>query len=83
MQSLKDYVNLSYESEAKIAAKVGVSEDTSNGWLRGKSRPTFRSLIKVRKFLEGQPKTGAEIAPVGDVPLVGNNPNGRRGKRAG
>jgi hypothetical protein len=26
MQSLKDYLNLSYESEAMIAAKVGVSE---------------------------------------------------------
>ena len=31
IQSLKDYVNLSYDSEATIAAKIGVSANTLNG----------------------------------------------------
>ena len=81
VRDLKDYLNLSYESEATVAAELGVSEDAVSGWLRG-SKPTSKSLLKVREFLERQPKTGGGIAPVGYVPLVGNNPNGRRGKRA-
>ena len=81
IQGLKDYVNLSYESEAMIAADVGVSWDALSGWLRGKSKPTFKSLLKVREFLKRQRKSRGGTAPAGYVPLAGNNPNGRRGKR--
>jgi hypothetical protein len=82
IRRLKEHVNLSYDSEETIAADIGVSWDALNGWLRGKSKPTFKSLLKVREFLERQPKRGGGIAPFGYVPLVGNNPNGRRGKRS-
>ena len=83
IERLRGYVNLSYESEATIAAEMGVSWDALSGWLRGNSKPTFKSLLKVRQFLERRPKIVGGIAPVGYGPLVGNNPNGRRGKRAG
>jgi hypothetical protein len=83
IRRLKDYVNLSYDSEARIAAEMGVSWDALSGWLRGKTKPTFESLLKVRAFLERQPKMPRGVAPVGYVPLPSTNPNGRRGKRAG
>jgi len=64
---LKEHVNLSYESETTIAA------------LAGRVKPTFRSLLKVREFLGRQVETRGGIAPIGYVPIRGNNPNGRRG----
>ena len=79
---LKDCVNLSYDSEETIAEDVGVSWDALNGWLRGKSKPTFKSLLKIREFLQRQPRPRGGIAPVGYTPIPGTNPNGRRGKRA-
>ena len=81
MRRLKEYVNLSYDSEAAIAAQIGADEGALNGWLAGKVKPTFQSLLKVRDFLERQVKRRGGIAPVGYVPVKGNNPNGRRGKR--
>jgi DNA-binding transcriptional regulator YiaG len=48
IERLRDYVNLSYDSEATIAAEMGVSWDALSGWPRGKSKPTFRSLLEVR-----------------------------------
>ena len=42
IERLRDYVNLSYDSEATIAAEIGVSWDALSGWLRGKSKPTFK-----------------------------------------
>ena len=83
IQRLKDYMNLSYDSEATIAAGVGVSWDALNGWLRGKTKPTFESFLKVRAFLERQPKVPKGLAPVGYVPLRANNANGRRVRGAG
>jgi transcriptional regulator with XRE-family HTH domain len=56
MRDLRDYFNLSYESEATIAAKIGVGRDALSEWLRGKSKPTFKSLLKIREFLKFQPK---------------------------
>jgi hypothetical protein len=81
IQGLKEHVNVSYESEASIAAEVGVSWDALSGWLRGKSKPTFESLLKVRDFLSRQNQGEGGIAPIGYRPLVGSNPDGRRGKR--
>jgi hypothetical protein len=80
MRRLKEYVNLSYDSEATIAKQIGAHEGAQNGWLVGKVKPTFQSLLKVRDFLERQVKTRGGIAPIGYVPIRGNNPNGRRGK---
>jgi hypothetical protein len=57
-----------------------VSSDALSGWLRGKSKPTLESLLKVRDFLSRQ-NQGGGIVPVGYRPLPGNNPDGRRGKR--
>jgi hypothetical protein len=74
-------VNLSYDSEARIAAQIGADEGALNGWLAGKVKPTFQSLLKVRDFLERQVETRGGTSPIGYVPLRGNNPNGRRGKR--
>jgi hypothetical protein len=83
IRRLKEYVNLSYDSEAAIAKQIGVDEGSLNGWLAGKVKPTLQSLVKVREFLERQVETRGGIAPIGYVPIRGNNPNGRRGKRAG
>jgi transcriptional regulator with XRE-family HTH domain len=69
IQSLKDYVNLSFDSEATIAAKIGVSPDTLNGSLRGKIKPRVESLLRVQAFLNRQPKTRGGITRVGYVPL--------------
>ena len=77
---LKEYVNLSYDSEATIAKQIGADEGALNGWLAGKVKPTFQSLLKVRDFLERQVKIADGLTPIGYVPIRGNNPNGRRGK---
>ena len=63
--------------------RSGASEGARNGWLDGKVKTTFQSLLKIRDFLERQVETGGGTAPVGYVPVRGNNPNGRRGKRIG
>jgi hypothetical protein len=76
----KEYVKVSYDNEARIAARIGADEGALNGWLAGKVKPTFQSLLKVRDFLESQAETGGGIAPIGYVPIRGNNPDGRRGK---
>jgi hypothetical protein len=81
MRRLKEYVNLSYDSETTIAKEIGVDGGALNGWLAGKVKPTFQSLLKVREFLERQAETRGGIAPIGYTPLRGNNPNRRRGKR--
>jgi hypothetical protein len=44
MRRLKEYVNLSYDSEATIAAQIGAGEGALNGWLAGKVKPTLRSI---------------------------------------
>jgi hypothetical protein len=75
--------NVSYESETTIAKQIGVDGGALNGWLAGEVKPTPQSLLKVRDFLEHQVETRGGIAPVGYVPIRGNNPNGRRGKRVG
>ena len=80
MRRLKEYVNLSYDSEATIAKQMGANEEALTGWLAGKVKPTFQSLLKVRDFLERHVETRGGIAPTGYVPMKGNNPNGRRGK---
>ena len=83
MRRLRECVNLSYDSEATIAAQIGADERALNGWLAGKVNPMFQSLLKIRDFLERQVESRGGIAPTGYVPLRGNNPNGRRGKGAG
>ena len=83
VRRLKEYVNLSYDSEATIAAKMGADEGALNGWLAGKVKPTFQSLLKVQYFLECHVETRGGIAPIGYAPIRGNNPNGRRGKGRG
>ena len=83
IRRLKEHVNLSYDGETTIAKQIGVNEGALNGWLAGKVKPTFQSLLKLRDFLGRQVETRGGIAPVGYVPIKGNNPNGRRGKRAG
>jgi RecA-family ATPase len=65
IRQLKDYVNLSYESEATIAKKIGVGEKALNGWLCGKSTPTFKWLLKLQELSQRQPKSREGIAPVG------------------
>jgi hypothetical protein len=81
--SLKDYVNLSYDSGAAIAREIGVHEKALSGWLSGRIKPRSSSLLKVLEFLRKQPQTPGGIAPVGYVPRPGSNPNGIKGKRRG
>jgi hypothetical protein len=62
-------------------SNLGSSEIQSislNCWLAGKVKPTFQSLLKVRDFLERQVQIRGGIAPIGYVPIRGNNPNGRK-----
>jgi hypothetical protein len=66
-----------------IAAQIGAGEGALNGWLAGKVKPTFQSLLKVRDFLSVKVETPGGIAPIGYAPIRGNNPNGRRGKGGG
>ena len=81
IQDLKDYVNLSYHSERTIAAQIGVGQKSLNGWLVGKIKPNLESLLKIHTFLDCQAAATTDgIAPVGYVPMKGNNPYGRRGK---
>jgi hypothetical protein len=37
IRALKEYVNLSYNSETTIAAEIGVSQEAMHGWISGKS----------------------------------------------
>ena len=83
IRRLKEHVNLSYDSEARIAAQIGADEGVLNGWLAGKVKPAFQSLLKLRDFLERLVETRGGTAPIGYVPIRGSNPNGRRGKRRG
>jgi hypothetical protein len=83
IRRLKDHVNVSYESKMTIAKQIGLNGGALNGWLAGKVKPTFQSLLKIREFLERPVETRGGIAPIGYVPMKGNNPNGRRGKGAG
>ena len=62
--------------EATIAAHIGADEGALNGWLADKVKPTFQSVLKVRDFLDSQVETRGGIAPIGHVPIRGNNPNG-------
>jgi hypothetical protein len=80
MRRLKEYVNLSYDSEPTIAKQIGADEGALNGWLAEKVKPTFQSVLKVRDFLERQVEIADGLAPIGYVPMRGNNPDGRRGK---
>jgi hypothetical protein len=41
IRRLKEYVNLSYDSEATIAAQIGADEGALNGWLAGKVKPPY------------------------------------------
>jgi hypothetical protein len=45
--NLESHVNLSYESEATIAAEIGVGEDQLNGRLSGKIKPRGSVPFKV------------------------------------
>ena len=67
VRRLKEYVNLSYDSEATIAKQTGADEGALNGWLTDQVKPTFQSLLKLRDFLESQAETGGGIAPIGYV----------------
>ena len=76
MRRLTEYVNLSYDSEATIAAQIGAGEGAVSGWLTGKVEPTFQWFLKVRDFLERQVKKRSGIVPISYVPPRGTTPTG-------
>jgi hypothetical protein len=47
--------------------------------VRGKSKPTFKSLLKLREFLGRQPKMVGGIEPLWYAPIRGNNRMGGKG----
>jgi hypothetical protein len=58
IRRLKEYVNVSYDSETTIAAQIEVNEGSLNCWLAGKVKPTSQSLLKAKPFpsyLESRP----------------------------
>ena len=69
MRRLKEHVNLSYDSDATIAKQIGANEEALTGWLAGKVKPAFQSLLKIRDFLERQVETRGGVAPTGYVPV--------------
>ena len=38
IRTLKDYVNLRYETEATIAVRIGLCQEVLQGWLSGKAK---------------------------------------------
>jgi hypothetical protein len=54
IRRLKEYVNLSYDSDATLAEQIGANEEALTGWLAGKAKPTFQSLLKIRDFFRRQ-----------------------------
>ena len=56
LRKLKEYINLSYDTESVIASQLGVNDDTLARWLSGKAKPASRSLLKIRGFLETEPE---------------------------
>jgi hypothetical protein len=71
MQSLKDYGNLSYESEATTAAEIGFGEQQLNEWLRGEIKSRFKSLLRVRALLPEDPRRDVRSARVGSENVIG------------
>jgi transcriptional regulator with XRE-family HTH domain len=61
IRRLKEHVNLSYDGEPTIAKQIGVNEGALNGWLAGKVKPAFQSLLKLRDFLERQVEARAVL----------------------
>jgi hypothetical protein len=56
--SLKDYVNLSYDSEATIAREIGVHEEALTGWLSGRMPRLVMCLARRRTRMEEGEKAG-------------------------
>jgi transcriptional regulator with XRE-family HTH domain len=51
LREFREYLDLSYESERKIAACIGVSQTTICAWFAGKQRPSAESVARLRAFL--------------------------------
>ena len=83
LAELRDYLNLSYDSEATVAAGIGVASTSLSEWLVGKSSPSPESVRKIRIFLEDLPDSQANgLAPVGfnhrPAPHLNSVPRPRR-----
>jgi hypothetical protein len=50
VDELRDYLNLRYDGEATVAAKIGVASTSLSKWLVGKSNPSPESRVKIRAF---------------------------------
>jgi hypothetical protein len=48
LAELRDYLNLSYDSEATVAAEIGVASTSLSEWLVGKSSSSPESVRKIR-----------------------------------
>jgi hypothetical protein len=58
-------------AKRRSQSRYGAHEGALNGWLTGKVKPTFQSLLKIRDFLKSQAETGGGIAPIGYVQIRG------------
>jgi hypothetical protein len=56
LREFKGYVDRSFESPGKIAARVGVTYSTIWACLVGKNRPGVKSLPRLRAFLDAEAK---------------------------
>jgi len=61
LREFKGYVDRSFESPGKIAARVGVTYSTIWAWLVGKYRPGVKSLPRLRAFLDGEAKRPVQV----------------------
>ena len=61
MDELRDYLNLRYDGEATVAAKIGVASTSLSKWLVGKSNPSPESRLKIRALFGRSPLRSGEI----------------------
>jgi transcriptional regulator with XRE-family HTH domain len=72
LRQFREYFARSYESQDKIAARVGVTQGTLSDWLAGKRHPKPESLAKLRAFLNTESKrnaAGKGIRPIERAPF--------------
>jgi len=61
MLALRDWLDSAGMSQSDLARELGVTRQAVSAWLRGKSKPSLRKLLKLEDLTGGQlgPRTFA------------------------
>jgi transcriptional regulator with XRE-family HTH domain len=54
LRELRGYLALSYEADQEIAARIGITVVTLNGFLSGNRAPYKKTIAKIRAFLSAE-----------------------------